>query len=161
MDKTCLYTKTAKWCGRVLSKDGVAYDPEKIRALAHMPPPTTAGELQQFLCAAGWMRSSLVDFARISQPLQARLDNELAGTRRTKRVAANISIELTPLEVESFQAVKELLEHAATLAFPDPEGTICLFSDASNDGWSIIVTLVKEWSKSTAAKISSMISCTA
>ncbi|GMF26332.1 unnamed protein product [Phytophthora lilii] len=44
-----------------------------------------------------------------------------------------------------------MLEHAATLAFPDPEGTICLFSDASNDGWSIIVTLVKEWRKLTAA----------
>ncbi|GMF14680.1 unnamed protein product [Phytophthora lilii] len=84
--------------------------------------------------------------------LQARLDNELAGTRRTKRVAANIWIELTPLEVESFQAVKTMLEHAATLAFPDPEGTICMLSNASNDGWRIIVTLVKAWSKSTAAE---------
>eukprot|EP00644_Phytophthora_capsici_P011958 jgi/Phyca11/106580/e_gw1.12.674.1 len=98
MDKTYLYTKTAKWCGRVLTKDGVAYDPKKIESLVQMPPPTTAGALQQFLCAAGWMRSSLVDFARTSQPLQTRLDHELTGTRRTKRIATNIPIALTPIE---------------------------------------------------------------
>ncbi|KAG6579766.1 putative retroelement [Phytophthora cinnamomi] len=133
MDKTCLYTRTAKWCGRVLTKDGVSYDSSKIQALIDMPVPTTAGALQQFLCAAGWMRSSLVDFARMCKPLQERLDKELAGTRRTKRVAGNISIELTPDEIERFQHVKNLLQNAATLALPDSAGTICMYSDASDE----------------------------
>ncbi|KAG6617410.1 DNA/RNA polymerase [Phytophthora cinnamomi] len=152
MDKTCLYTRTAKWCGRVLTKDGVSYDSSKIQALIDMPVPTTAGALQQFLCAAGWMRSSLVDFARMCKPLQERLDKELAGTRRTKRVAGNISIELTPDEIESFQHVKNLLQNAATLALPDSAGTICMYSDASDEGWSIILTQVKDWDNRTPVR---------
>ncbi|KAG6622837.1 uncharacterized protein IUM83_09062 [Phytophthora cinnamomi] len=152
MDKTCLYTRTAKWCGRVLTKDGVSYDSSKIQALIDMPVPTTAGALQQFLCAAGWMRSSLVDFARMCKPLQERLDKELAGTRRTKRVAGNISIELTPDEIESFQHVNNLLQNAATLVLPDPAGTICMYSDASNEGWSIILTQVKDWDNRTPVR---------
>ncbi|GMF38001.1 unnamed protein product [Phytophthora lilii] len=60
--------------------------------------------------------------------------------------------EYVELDIGFFQAVEKLLEHAATLAFPDPEGTICMINDTSNDGWSIIVSLVKEWSKATAAE---------
>ncbi|EGZ24122.1 hypothetical protein PHYSODRAFT_481170, partial [Phytophthora sojae] len=88
MDKTCLYTTSAKWCGRVLTKDGVAYDADKVQALVEMPPH--GWSIAQFLCAAGWMRSSLVDFTRTCKPLQDRFDKELAGTRRTKKVAGSI-----------------------------------------------------------------------
>ncbi|KAE9352273.1 hypothetical protein PR003_g4461 [Phytophthora rubi] len=151
MVKTCLYTTSAKWCGRVLTKDGVAYDSDKIRALVEMPVPTAAGALQQFLCAAGWMRNSLMDFARICKPFQDRLDKELTGTRRTKKIAGNIVIELTFEELNSFNKVKDLLRNAATLALPDPEATIYMYSDASDEGWTIILTMVKDWSKTAAA----------
>ncbi|OWZ20620.1 LOW QUALITY PROTEIN: hypothetical protein PHMEG_0004932 [Phytophthora megakarya] len=148
MDKTCLYTSNAKWCGRALTEDGVTYDPSKIQALVEMPSPTTAGDLQQFLCAAEWMRSSLVDFARVCQPLQDRLDKELALTRRTK---LQYHFALTSEELHSFNEVKNLLWSAATLALPDSDATICMYSDTSDEGWSIIITMVKEWCKTTPA----------
>ncbi|GMF45660.1 unnamed protein product [Phytophthora fragariaefolia] len=34
----------------------VRHDPERIDTLRSLPYPTTAGELQQFVCAANWMR---------------------------------------------------------------------------------------------------------
>lgn len=41
MDKICLYNRTAKWCGRVLTKDGVAYDSSNIKLSLTCPcsPP--------------------------------------------------------------------------------------------------------------------------
>lgn len=59
-------------------------------------------------------------------------------------------IELSSEELDSFNQVKELLRNAATLALPDPEATICMYSDASDEGWSIILTMVKDWSKTAA-----------
>ncbi|GMF28370.1 unnamed protein product [Phytophthora fragariaefolia] len=151
MDKTCLYTTSEKWCGCVLTKAGVAYDSDKIRALVEMPAPTTSGVLQQYLCAVGWIRKCLLDFARICKPLQDRPNKELSGTRRTKKIAGNIVIELMSEELDTFNNVKDLLRNVTTLALPDPDAIICMYSDASDEAWSIILTMVTNWSKTAAA----------
>eukprot|EP00644_Phytophthora_capsici_P005172 jgi/Phyca11/96115/e_gw1.1.1847.1 len=138
--KTSLYQTEAKWCGRLINGDGVRHDPARIDTLRAMPYPTTAGELQQFVCAINWMRESIVDFARQVAPLQHRLDAALADTKRTKRVAAGIKIELTREECTAFDEVKEMLATSATLAFSNDSATTCLFTDASDVGWAVIVT---------------------
>ncbi|OWY98683.1 hypothetical protein PHMEG_00030491 [Phytophthora megakarya] len=148
LDKICLYTTNAKWCGRVITPTGVMYDPEKIQSLVEIPEPRTAAELQQFLCASGWMRNSLVDFARVAAPLHERLQMELIGTKRTKRVAARITITLSDVERDSFAQVKQLLTNSATLVTPDDNDELILMTDASDQGWSIILTVVTNWDPS-------------
>ncbi|KAG2910797.1 hypothetical protein PC117_g19308 [Phytophthora cactorum] len=119
--KKCSLSLTeVKWCGRIINKDGIGHDPSRIQALREMPPLTTAAELQQFLCATNWMRAGLVDYSRVAWPLQERLDAALAGTNKTKRAAAGIQLDLTMEELESFEAVKNLLAHSATLTYPNP-----------------------------------------
>lgn len=68
--KSSLYQQSVKWCGRIINSDDVSHDPARIDVLRSMPYPTTAGQLQQFLCAANWMRESIVDYARTVEPLQ-------------------------------------------------------------------------------------------
>ena len=46
-----LCSQEARWCGRVVSKDGVWLDPSSVSALAAMQPPVTGADLQQFACA--------------------------------------------------------------------------------------------------------------
>ncbi|OWZ19371.1 hypothetical protein PHMEG_0006386 [Phytophthora megakarya] len=96
-----------------------------------------------------------------SRPLQDRLDKELAGTRRTKRVADNITIALTSEELQSFYKVKNLLRSATSLALPDSDVTTGMYSDASVEGWSIIITMAKDWCKTTPAAANNMVSCIA
>lgn len=69
-NKSSLYQQSVQWCGRIINIDDVAHDPEWIDVLRSMPYPTTAGQLQQFICAANWMRESIVDYARAVEPLQ-------------------------------------------------------------------------------------------
>jgi hypothetical protein len=110
-----------------------------------MPLPQTAGQLQQFICASNWMRDSLIDYARVVQPLQRCLDVALSGKRKTKRVASGVAVRLADDEIKSFNEVKMLLGRAAQLAYPRDGATLCLFTDASDDGWASIVTQVAVW----------------
>ncbi|KAE9057466.1 hypothetical protein PF005_g31233 [Phytophthora fragariae] len=110
-----------------------------------MPLPRTAGQLQQFICATNWMRDSLIDYARVVQPLQQCLDVALNGKRKTKRVASGIAVDLNEEEVYSFNQVKMLLQQSAQLAYPRDSATFCLFVDASDVGWASIFTQVAVW----------------
>ncbi|POM76541.1 Hypothetical protein PHPALM_6208 [Phytophthora palmivora] len=86
--------------------------------------------------AINWMRDSIIDFTRQVEPLQPRLDVALAHTKRTKRAAASIEIELEKQEQQAFDDVKEALVNAATLDFPDDKAT----TYASDVGYAIIIT---------------------
>ena len=144
--KSELYKTKVKWCGKVIDGRGVSHDPERIEALQDLPYPTNAGELQQFLCATNWMRESIVDYARLVRPLQDVLDAALATSRkRTKRAATRLPIDLTSSDKDVYDKIKERLSHVATLAFPREEATMCLLTDASDVGWSVIVTQVRKW----------------
>ncbi|GMF38610.1 unnamed protein product [Phytophthora fragariaefolia] len=145
VQKFSLYQTEVKWCGRWVDQHGIRHDPGRIDTLRSLSYPTTAGKLQQFVCAINWMRDSIIDFSRQVAPLQHRLDEALANTKRTRRVAAGISIELNDEEKTAFDQVKEMLANAATLAFPDDNATTCLFTDASNIGWAAIVTQVDNY----------------
>ncbi|GMF46846.1 unnamed protein product [Phytophthora fragariaefolia] len=118
--KSALFLTEVHWCGRIINNQGIGHDPARISALRDMPVPTTAAELQQLLCASNWMRAGLVDYARVARLLQERLDTALA-------------------------AVKELLGNSAILAYPDPNKQLCVLSDASDRGWGLVVSQVKEW----------------
>ncbi|KAE9185100.1 hypothetical protein PF005_g21391 [Phytophthora fragariae] len=143
--KTSLYQTQVKWCGKVIDGQGIRHDPERIKSLRALPYPRSAGELQQFVCAINWMRSSIIDFARLDDPLQHKLDNALASTKRTRRVAVGIGIALNADERRAFDQVKDALANAAVLNFPDDEATTCLFTDASDVGYAINVTQVKDF----------------
>ncbi|KAE9050534.1 hypothetical protein PR001_g2294 [Phytophthora rubi] len=87
------------------------------------------------------MCDSLIDYARVVQPLQKCLDVVLSGKRKTRRAASWISVTLNEEGVNSFNEVKTLLQQSAQLAYP----TLCLVTDASDEGWASILTQVAVW----------------
>ncbi|OWY94680.1 LOW QUALITY PROTEIN: hypothetical protein PHMEG_00035519 [Phytophthora megakarya] len=63
--KKCRFFLTEfRWCGRIISERGIGHDPARIEALQRIPEPTTAAELQQFVCATNWMREGLFDHCK-------------------------------------------------------------------------------------------------
>ncbi|KAH9110622.1 hypothetical protein LEN26_013685 [Aphanomyces euteiches] len=143
--KSTLLCHEIKWCGRIIDGNGVRQDPERMEALCNIPYPTDAGQLQQFICAVNWVRDSLIGFAQAVHPLQKRLTQALEGKKRKKRIASSITINLTDEEKSSWNDVKDLLRSSVQLCHPDESATMCLFTDASKDGWSIVVTQVREF----------------
>ncbi|KAF1322126.1 hypothetical protein FI667_g11572, partial [Globisporangium splendens] len=143
--KSHLFLTEVKWCGRIISEAGIGHDAERIHALQNLPYPPTAAALQQFVCATNWLRDGLVNYARVIEPLQKRLGAALKGRKRTKVSAARVAIELSVDEKQCFDDVKRLLSHSTVLTYPLPESQMCLLSDASDNGWGLVVTQVANW----------------
>ncbi|OWZ17417.1 hypothetical protein PHMEG_0008641 [Phytophthora megakarya] len=86
-----LLTRDAKWCDRFFSGAGISHDPEGLNGLREIPGPATAADLQQFRCATGWMRDSLLDYRRVMRPLHGKLEEVLKVVGRTKRLQLELS----------------------------------------------------------------------
>lgn len=144
--KCQFFLKTVNWCGRRISAEGIRLDPRRLDALVDMQPPQKGDELQQFLCAANWMRSVIPSFSSLVEPLQSALEEVYAlANKRTKQAAAGVLISNTSWNTaheKAFQDVKRAIQHAVTLSHPDPEKILCLFTDASDTHWSGVLTQI-------------------
>ncbi|OWZ02674.1 hypothetical protein PHMEG_00025722 [Phytophthora megakarya] len=148
--KSCLFQKEIRWCGRVFSGVGIRHDPARIEALQALPLPVTAADLQQFLCAAGWMRVTIMDFARTMGLLHDKLEAVLQVCGRTKKLAAGVTLEWGAAEQDEFDGAKQLLSSSQLLYFRKDTAVIAVFSDASDLGWGLVVTQVDCWDSSVA-----------
>ena len=87
--KSCLYTTSVKWCGRIIDEHGTRMDPRNLDGLSNASDPETAVELSQFVNCAQWMSSCIPDFSARVKPLRDVL--ELAYSRAGKRTSKAIS----------------------------------------------------------------------
>ena len=143
--KCKFYLPEVTWCGRLISQDGVRFDPRNYAAITDMQVPTTGAELQQLLCASNWMRSAIPQYTTIVQPLQDLMEHvyTTAGGR-TKNAVSKVALrgDWSSSHEDSFAKLQQALIHAVTLAHPDPTKLLCLFTDASDRQWSSVLTQV-------------------
>ena len=110
--KCSLFQNSVKFLGHVVSKDGVACDPEKIDCVRDWETPSFVG-------FASYYRRFIPHFAHIAAPL----------VRLTEK---NTKFYWDDSWVEAFNTLKEKLIEAPVLAYPQPEGLLILDTDASN-----------------------------
>ncbi|KAJ0391006.1 hypothetical protein P43SY_011949 [Pythium insidiosum] len=110
-----------------------------------MPLPETAADLQKLLCAANWLHESIVGYAQLAAPLQEKLEGAFAGRSRKQRIAEGITLTWTAEEQQSYCEFLDGLGTTTKLTFPDESATVCLCTDASDRGWSLVVTQVDAW----------------
>jgi transposase InsO family protein len=139
------------WLGREVSPQGFSFSDEQLSPLRNMGMPVTAADLQQFVCAAGWFRSSIPYFALIFQPLQSLLTkcSQKVGSLKKKKLA---SLPLTNLWMSehdaAFDNAKNALTSNLTMSFLQEGGTVCVYCDSSSLGWSVWITQVLHWDNS-------------
>jgi hypothetical protein len=92
--KCNLYGTEVRYCGRIITADGVLYAPRTMSTLQHMGTPHNGGDLVQYVAVLNWMRSSLPLFAEKAAPLQDLLEvvyKEAKG--HTKKKATSVFLE--------------------------------------------------------------------
>ena len=142
--KTKIFKQKVRWCGRIISGEGVQFDPERVSGLKDAHPPTTAGELCQDVHCLQWMAQAISDFSGRVAPLRMVLEDAYKKSgKRTKRSIKNLKLsELSwgPEHVDIFHSFQEQLKKAITLSHRDTNKAICVYTDASDLHWSAVVT---------------------
>eukprot|EP00253_Pinus_taeda_P027318 PITA_27318 len=65
--RKCSFFQTkVHYLGHVVSKDGIAVDPEKIRAIMEWVSPKNVDEVRSFMALAGYNRTFIMNFSRIA-----------------------------------------------------------------------------------------------
>ncbi|POM73998.1 Hypothetical protein PHPALM_9093 [Phytophthora palmivora] len=133
--KCYFFQRKARWCGKLVSSDGVQHCPSRIQGLVAMPDPANAGQLQQFIMSLAAPLLKIVDDAA-----------KLAGGRKTKQLCRVTLPEVGWNEehVTALRTITEALLSMVPLAHPDPSKAVALFTDASHEFWAAVCTSVEK-----------------
>ncbi|KAG6622734.1 Retrotransposon protein, Ty3-gypsy subclass [Phytophthora cinnamomi] len=146
--KCHFYLQEARWCGKIVSKEGIRHCPSRIQGLVAMPDPINAGQLQQFTCAVNWMRQNIPQYTQMVSPLLAVIDAaaKIAGGRKPKQLSRVYiaAVGWNQEHVDALRAIRQDLCDMVPLAHPDASKVVCLYCDASQDFWGAICTGVDQ-----------------
>ena len=125
--KKCKFAQgSVIYLGHVISKDGIATDPEKVAAVHNYPVPTNIKSLRSFLGLASYYRRFVPGFSRVAGPLHAM-------TRKDALYCWGSDCQ------SSFEELKRRLTTSPVLVFPDFSRCFILETDASIAGLGAVL----------------------
>jgi len=130
LSKCALLQQEVKYLGHVVSRDGLATDPEEVRAVQDWTVPQDIHELRAFLGLVGYYRQYLPEFAGVAQPLN-------------RLTAKGVRWRWTQEEQQAFDHLKARLVKAPILAYPDPTKQYILDRDASDHSMGAVLSQVQ------------------
>lgn len=119
--KKCSFGRTTiGYLGHVISPDGVAVDPEKVKAILDWPQPKNLRELRGFLGLTGYYRKLVSKYAQIARLLTDQLRKDSYGWNDEATIA--------------FEQLKNIMVNPLVLTMPDFQQVFVLETDASGYG---------------------------
>ena len=117
--------------GHIISGQGVATDPEKIRLIKDWPVPQNLKEVRGYLGLAGYYRKFIKDYARIAAPLHALM-------KKNQRFSWTEECQ------EAFDKLKLALMSPPILTLPRDEGMMILDCDASTRSIGAVLSQMQD-----------------
>jgi hypothetical protein len=110
-----------QFLGHVLSTEGVAVDPSKVKDILDWKPPTTLHQVRSFLGMVGYYGRFIPDFTRIAKPITELLKN-------------HVKFVWSPECDKAFEKLKKLLTTTPVLAQLDIAKPFDVYCDAFGIG---------------------------
>eukprot|EP00253_Pinus_taeda_P015686 PITA_15686 len=119
--KCDFFKEEIQYLGHVISKEGIAVDPEKIRTIMEWPVPKDVADIRSFMGLAGYYRRFVEGFSRVAYPITSlqKKGKIFKWTAECQR---------------SFEQLKHLLTTAPILSIADPNKDYVVCTDASKEG---------------------------
>ena len=127
LEKCCFFKKHIQYLGHLISVEGIQPLPEKLESIAKMPAPKNPKEVKQFLGLVGYYRKFIPRFADISRVL-------------TQLMKKDVEFKWTPECKNCFQILKEFLQQAPILNYPDHHISYTLYTDESKYAYAGVLT---------------------
>jgi predicted aspartyl protease len=124
--KCQLFRESVRFLGHVVSAQGIAADPEKVKTVASWPLPRNLQEVRSFVGLASYYRRFIAGFADIARPLHILIEKGRAFVWESA-------------QEEAFQTLKDKLTSAPILASPQDLGQYILDTDASSSGLGAVL----------------------
>lgn len=118
LSKCSFCVSTVEFLGHLVTPNGIAVDPAKVKAVTLIKRPTKLSEVQSFLGLVGYYRRFIPNFSLLAQPL----------TNLTKK---DTIFSWSNTEDTSFEALKSKLTSAPVLKLPDFNKPFVVTTDAS------------------------------
>jgi hypothetical protein len=115
------WIKEVLFLGHVVSPEGIAVDPDKVKEVLEWKPPTTVSKVRSFLRLTGYYRRFILNFSKIMKPITELLKK---GNKYDWSEACD----------EAFKHLKKLLTTSPVLAQPDTTKSFDIYCDASGTG---------------------------
>ena len=112
--------------GHVISSEGIAVDPSKVRDVLDWEPPKSVHQVRSFLGLAGYYRRFIPNFSKISKPI-------------TELLKKGVKYVWSKECDEAFQTLKKLLTTSPVLAQPDITKPFDVYCDASGTGLGCVL----------------------
>jgi hypothetical protein len=74
--------ESVKFLGHTISKDGISVDPSNVQEVMDWKPPKTVHQIRSFLGLAGYYRSFIPDFSRITKPMTELLKKRVKFVKK-------------------------------------------------------------------------------
>jgi hypothetical protein len=124
--KCAFWLEEIQFLGYVLSANGIAVDPSKVKDILEWKPPTTVHQVRSFLGLAGYYCRFILDFTKLVKSITSLLKNDMKF---------NWSLRCN----EAFEQLKVLLTTGPVLAQPDIQKPFDVYCDASGSGLGCVL----------------------
>ena len=127
LQKCSFFKKHIQYLGHLISDEGIQPLPEKLESISNISIPKNAKQVKQFLGLVGYYRKFVPRFADISRIL-------------TKLTCKDQEFKWTPECDKCFHMLKDYLQEAPILRYPDPAASYILYTDASKYAYAGVLT---------------------
>ena len=127
LQKCSFFKKHIQYLGHLISDEGIQPLPEKLESITKMPVPQNAKQVKQFLGLVGYYRKFVPHFSNIARPL-------------TQLTQKNEGFNWTTECNKCFHMLKDYLQEAPILRYPDPTADYIQYTDASKYAYAGVLT---------------------
>ena len=130
--KCKFFCSSLKYLGHIVSRDGIATDPKKIKAIRNWPHPKTVTDIRCFTGFKNYYCKFRKGYAKITRKLHELTSGDNAK-HKNQKVDWNIRC------YDSFEALKSICSECPVLAYADYTKPFVLHTDASTTGLGAVL----------------------